>query len=638
MDKNTITGFSLIFLVILAFSFFSSPSQEQLEAQRRYNDSVAKVAKLAENEAMQNKESMATADSMMKANPDSAKSIYGDFAQSLSGNNQTIVLENELIKVEFESKGAAPAKVTLKEHLTYDKQPLVLFEGKDHRFDFELPANGNVIHSNVLSSFPLHTEDLYFIPSSVTDSSVSFCLKIGKGSLVFDYKLPANSYMLDFNVTSSGLKPYFSSSNSTTLIWQSRISKKERSATFESRYASLSYKYFNDTDVDDLSSQGNDEQEVSKSLHWVAFKDQYFSEVLISKVEPFSKANLSSSVQDPESGYIQKYKAVLNSGIDLTTDKKTEFTFFFGPNKYNLLCSYDDNLKGDNQLKLNKLIPLGWALFRWVNQLIVIPIFNFLESFISNYGVIILLLTLIIKLLLFPFTYKSFMSQAKMRALKPEIDKLTKDIPAENTMERSRVTMELYSKTGVNPMGGCFPMLLSMPVLIAVFTFFPTAIELRGHSFLWADDLSAYDSILDFGVNIPFFGDHISLFCLLMTATNIVYSKFNMQMSDTGANQQMPMMKYMMYLMPVMFMFIFNDYASGLTYYYFISLLITIATTFIMRSFVDDEELLRKIQEKAAKRPADKKGMMARWQEMQQEMIRKQQEAMRQQQEMNKNK
>lgn len=613
MDKQQKIGFALIFLVLIGFSFWNTPSKEEIEARQRAIDSVTAVEKQKQLDEQVRLDALRTADSVAKADPVAAKEKYGDFGAALGGENKTIVLENSLVKIEIPSKGGVPAKVTLKEYTTYEKQPLVLFDDSTQRFNIELPAVSGIIN----------TEDLYFTPSNVTASSATFTANAGNGFIAFNYTLPENSYMLNFDVTTNNLKTSLHANATTRLLWNAKIARKEKSSTFESRYAELGYKFFGENTVDNLSATGEDEEEVS-NLHWVAFKDQYFSAVLIAdggdRIAKAKLKSVESNANDHRSAFIKSYSADVQLGFNAAENQVCRYRFFYGPNKYKLLCSYDDDAKGDEVLKLNKLIPLGWALFRWVNQLIVIPLFNLLENFISNYGLLIFVLTVIIKLILFPFSYKSYLSTAKMRVLKPEIERLQAEIPADNTMERQQVSMKVYQKAGVNPMGGCLPMLLSMPILIAMFTFFPTAIELRGHSFLWADDLSAYDSILDFGFNIPFYGDHVSLFCLLMTVVNVIYTKFNMQMTDTGAQQQMPMMKYMMYFMPVMFLFIFNDYASGLTYYYFVSLLITIIQTVAMRYTIDDEKLLQKINEKAEKnKTSNKKGWMQRLAEMQEE-------------------
>ncbi len=613
MDKQQKIGIALIFLVLIGFSFWNTPSKEEIEARKRAADSVAAVEKQKQINEVEKQASLRAADSIAKADPKAAVEKYGSFGAAMGGVSTDVILENNLVKIEIPSKGGVPAKVTLKEYTTYEKQPLVLFDKNTQRFNLELASVNGIVN----------TEDLYFTPSNVTASTVTLTAKAGDGFISFDYKLPADSYMLNFDITTNNLKSALRSSETTRLLWNSKITRKEKSSTFESRYAELGYKFFGENTVDNLSATGEDEEDVS-NLHWVAFKDQYFSAVLIAdgggRIASAKLKSVEANGNDHRSEFIKSYSADAKLGFNAAENQTSRYRFFYGPNKYKLLCSYDDDTKGDEVLKLNKLIPLGWAVFRWVNQLIVIPLFNLLENFISNYGLLIFLLTVIIKLILFPFSYKSYLSTAKMRVLKPEIERLQAEIPADNTMERQQVSMKVYQKAGVNPMGGCLPMLLSMPILIAMFTFFPTAIELRGHSFLWADDLSAYDSILDFGFNIPFYGDHVSLFCLLMTVVNIIYTKFNMQMTDTGAQQQMPMMKYMMYFMPVMFLFIFNDYASGLTYYYFVSLLLTIIQTVAMRYTIDDEKLLQKINEKAEKNKAsNKKGWMQRLAEMQEE-------------------
>lgn len=617
MDKNTVTAFVLMALVLFGFSYFNQPSQEEIATYKKTQDSIAAVAM----QKQQAEASQKLADERLKENADSAKAVFGDFGASMKGNNSNVVLKNDLMTVEISTKGGIPSKVTLNNYQTYDKQPLVLFQNDENKFNIEMPAsNGKIIN----------TDELYFTPTAQTDSSVTLKVNAGDGMLDFTYVLHKGSYLVDYNITTYNLKGTLTSNKTTRLKWESVISKKEKSATFESRYAELSYKYHGSSSVDNLSAMGSDDEFVEDPIHWVAFKDQYFSSVLIADSKPMANAKLNSEnmADNKDAKYVQHYNADIQLGFDVTDNQTNKFHYFFGPNKYKLLSSYDDNLSGDEQMKLKKLVPLGWFLFRIVNQFVVIPLFNFLENFISNYGLLIFLLTLIIKLILLPLTYKSYLSTAKMRVLKPEIDRLTKDIPAENTMERQQVTMQVYSKAGASPMGGCLPMLLSMPILIAMFTFFPTAIELRGKSFLWADDLSAYDSILDFGFNIPFYGDHVSLFCLLMTVVNIVYTKFNMQMTDTGAQQQMPGMKYMMYFMPIMFLFMFNDYASGLTYYYFVSLLITIVQTVLIRYSINDVELLRKLNEKAEKnQKSGNKGLwqrIAEAQEMQRKMMEEQ--------------
>lgn len=635
MDKNTIIGIVLIFLVIVGFSWLNKPSEQQLEQRRQYQDSV-RTAQIAEQASKAQEEQVKNQiDNLSESNlPDSVKKakmaeIGGGFAVSLSGKKESVVLENSKMRVELSTLGGYAEKVTLKEYKTYQKEPLDLFTAKDAKFDIELPLkNGKAVN----------TSKLYFTISEKTDSSLTLTAKAEEGYLSYHYTLPADSYLLQYSIRTNGLSNVVAGNKTVNLNWATKIRQKEKSAKFESRYAELSYKEYGDNDVEELTNTGDEEEEVKNDLHWVAFKDQFFSSVLIANGKNPMKGGKLESSADPDlqkDGLVQSYNTQLALNLNPAENATSQYTFFYGPNKYKLLKSYDKHLSGNDQLNLKRLIPLGWAVFRWVNQIICIPLFDFLGTFISNYGLLILLMTIIVKLVLAPMTYKSYLSTAKMRVLKPEIEKMTKDIPEENMAEKQQATMEVYSKAGVSPMGGCLPMLLQMPILIALFWFFPTAIELRGESFLWAEDLSAYDAVISWNAQIPLiswaFGNHISLFCLLMTITNVLYTKFNMQMTDTGASQQMPMMKYMMYLMPFFFFFIFNDYASGLTYYYFISLLITILMTLGMRFFIDEDKLLKKIKEKSAKKPASKSSWMQRIAEMQ----KQQQELMKQQKEKN---
>lgn len=624
LDKNFWIAMGLMLLVVIGFTWYQTPSQEQMERARHYRDSVQAVNK-AKQKAEAEKE--AQQDSLLAHPSDSVRTQqYGTFAVASKGEEKTIVIENKLLKVEFSTKGGVAKKVVLKEYNDYQGNPLTLFQGDEESFDLELAGgNGKV----------LNTSDLYFATSNVTDSTVTFTLANAEGGqLIFSYLLPDSSYMMNFDIETKNLAGALSSTDGTRLIWKNKLRQHEKSQKFENRYASLAYKIHDDTKVVELSNSGTNDEAPEEDLHWVAFKDQFFSQVLIADGAPISRANLKSIQQDPKSGYLQDYSADVRLSFDPTKNEVSKYRFFYGPNKYSLLRSYDSDLSGNDKLKLNRLIPLGIFLFRWVNQIIIIPLFNLLGSWFTNYGLIIFLLTLIIKLIIFPLTYKSYLSTAMMRVLRPEIEKMQKDIPEENMAERQQVTMQVYSKAGVSPMSGCMPMLLQMPILIAMFTFFPTSIELRGQSFLWADDLSSYDAIVSWSGNIPFvteyFGNHISLFCLLLFIVNLVYTKINMQMNDTGANQQMAGMKYMMYFMPFMLLFMFNDYASGLSYYYFISLLITIAQTYGMRYFIDDDKLMKKIHEKSKQKQMSTSSWMDRMVKMQEQM-KKQQEMMDQQ-------
>ncbi len=596
--------FSLIGLILFGFYFLNRPSEEQIEAQRRYIDSVRVAQEMAQKELAEVKE----APLFDAADSDSAKLAksaqkFGVFAQGALGEAQTVTLQNELLSIDFSTKGAVVSNVRLKEYTNYKKDVLTLAKEGDSQFSVALPLENNTVH----------TSDLIFRVSAQTDSSVTFSLPTENGgSLDFVYTLPANSYMLDFDIKANGLNSALRMSDGTLgAKWSMNIAQQEKGREFENRYSQIYY-YSPDEGLDELSETQNDNEEIEYPLRWVAFKDQYFSSVLIADGK-ISQTALQSSMAQDTSSYLKHFSASFAIPFK-DGNSEADFRFFFGPNHYKLLKSYDENLSGDDKLNLKRIVPLGWFIFRWVNQIFTIPMFNLLGGFISNYGIIILIMTLVVKLILFPLTYKSYLSTAKMKVLKPQIDEINARIPQENQAERSQAMMELYSKAGVNPMGGCLPMLLQMPVLVALFYFFPNAIELRGESFLWAEDLSTYDAIISWSKDLWLIGDHISLFCLLMTAANIVYTAYNMSSTDSS---QMPMMKYMMYAMPLMFLFIFNDYASGLSYYYFVSLLITIIQTFVIkRFFVDEKKLLQKIHEQQ-KKPQRSSSWLKRIEEMQ---------------------
>jgi YidC/Oxa1 family membrane protein insertase len=412
--------------------------------------------------------------------------------------------------------------------------------------------------------------------------------------------------------------------------WSQRMIRQEEGRVFEERNSAIYYKYAGGG-VDNLKETTSDSKEVNEPVKWLAFKNQFFSMAFVGNTH-FNNAELKSTVLSvtEDADYLKELEAVSTLDYNSASANPASFNILIGPNLYPMLASLDKKLYPDEDMKFTKLIPLGWSFFRWINTWIIIPVFDLLGSWFSNYGVIILLLTIFIKLIIFPFTYKSYMSQAKMRLLTPEINEINAKYPGqENAMTRQQKTMELYSKAGANPMAGCLPMLLQMPVLIAMFTFFPSCIELRGQSFLWAKDLSAPDAILTWTGNIPFvteyFGNHLSLFCLLMTVTNIIYTKVSMANQPTSSS--MPGMKWMMYLMPVMFLVFFNNYAAGLSYYYFLSLLITIVQMYIFRRVVSEDKMRAKMAE-AAKKPRKKSGFMARLEEaqrQQQAMLREQQ-------------
>ena len=478
----------------------------------------------------------------------------------------------------------------------------------------------------------LETRDLYFTPEVESDTTVVMALNLGQNArFAIRYTLLPDSYIVKMDIEQSNMTDIIPSSTSEIDIhWYQKMKRNESGRTFEERNSAIYYKYAGG-DVEDLNALETESEEADSRVKWVAFKNQFFSSVIIAR-DNFTGAKFNSVdlKETSQTAFLKDMTADMAIEYSSANANPASFDIFLGPNLYPLLSDYDDELNADEDLELTKLIPLGWALFRWINTLIIIPVFTFLGSFMSNYGIIILLLTIFIKLLLFPFTYKSYMSQAKMRLLAPEIKEINDKYPGqENAMVRQQKTMELYSKAGASPFSGCLPMLLQMPILIAMFTFFPSCIELRGEAFLWAKDLSAPDAIFSWETHIPIissiFGNHVSLFCLLMTVTNILYTYINMQ--NQPQQSSMPGMKWMMYLMPVMFLFFFNDYASGLSYYYFLSLLITIVQTYAFRFIIDEDKV--KAQMKAnAKKPRKKSGFMARLEEaqrQQQAMLREQQ-------------
>ncbi len=615
MDKNTLTGFLLIGLIFVAFYFISRPTPEQIEYQKQ----VAEQKALAAQAEQQEKEAQDTLPIVVE---DSTALVarLGNFANAGVGEEKTEIVETDLLKIAFSNKGAMVTSVELKKYKESKDsllRPLMLFDGKEENaYSFVFATN---------SSRVLSTADLFFeqLPIEKNDSTqiVTYRLTVDEESYMdFVYTLPNDDYMVRFDIKTKGMNDVFAPTMSSfELQWDGKVRQQEKGRDFESRYSGVYFKYFAD-DVDNLSESSAETKDIPTKLKWVSFKDQYFSTILIAD-ESFSSAKLSTEAYK-EGNYLKNCSANMYVPYD---GEKVGFRFYFGPNHFKTLNDYDKNLPDEEKLDLQRLIPLGWSLFRWVNRWMVIPMFNWFGSFISSFGIIILLMTIVIKTLLFPLMYKSYMSTAKMRVLRPEIEKINEKIPQEKMQERQKATMELYSRAGVNPMGGCIPMLLQMPILIAMFSFFPAAIELRQQSFLWADDLSAYDSICDLPFNIPFYGSHISLFCLLMTITNIIYTKWNMEASNTGG-QQMPGMKFIMYFMPIMFLFFFNSYASGLSYYYFISLLITIIQTYIFRLCIDEEALLKQLNENK-KKPQKKSGWMARLEKMQREQLEAQRKA-----------
>ena len=614
MDKNTITGLVLIALLLIGFSILSRPSKEQLAAQQRYYDSIAQV---------QQREADLRAKAEAALANEQKQSLYDStslFFQALHGTDELVTIQNDVAQLTLNTKGGTICKSVLKDYMEQDKKtPITLFRGED--------VNLNFLFYNQRET--ILTENYYFTPVDRTDSTVTMRLQADSASYIdFRYAMHPGSYLVDFSIQAVGMDGKLASTNKHVDIeWSQRARQLEKGYTYENRLAELTYKRAGEG-TDNLSANGDDQEDVVEPVTWIAFKNQFFSSVLITDAN-FEKTSLSSKMEPKESGYIKDYAAEMNTAFDPTGQQPTQMYFYFGPNHYKTLSALDNDRVED--WDLNKLVYLGWPIIRWVNKWIIINIFDWLQGWGLSMGVVLLLLTVIVKIVIYPTTWKTYMSSAKMRVLKPKIDEINQKYPKqEDAMKKQQEIMGLYSQYGVSPMGGCLPMLLQMPIIIALFMFIPSAIELRQQSFLWADDLSTYDAFIHFPFRIPFLGSHLSLFCVLMTVTQILNTKFMMQQQDTGANPQMAAMKWMSYLMPIMFLFILNEYPSGLNYYYFISTLVSVLTTIILRKTTNEEKLLAQLEaNKKDPKQMRKTGFAARLEAMQkqaEEMQRQQQQ------------
>lgn len=605
MDRNNLIGFSLIGLILVGFYFLNKPSQEELEKMERQRDSINQVQ-------IEQQKTNAAESAVFPVQKDTTASIesveenvveqYGDFAPVMTGNEEFITLENKDLDIKLSTRGGRMYSATLKEYLTFDKKPLVLFDGTDSEFGFTFFTKSNR---------QVSTKDIYFKVTqnqSYDDGSQKVVLTadLGNGkSLSNTYTIPAEGYLVDYNFQIDGIDQILPRTvTNYDLHWQVMMRQNEKGQDFERRYSGLYYKYYQD-DVEDISASKTNTESLPTRVKWVGYKDQFFSSVIIAD-EFFSSALVSQEKLEDVEGYLSK----MSSDLAIPVKEDVSFKYYLGPNHYKTLkkTGYD----------LEKVVNLGWPVVNWVNKYIVINVFNWLNNHIANYGIIILILTLLIKVIIFPFTFKSYQSTAKMRVLKPQIDEINKKIPKDKAMERQQATMALYRKVGVSPMGGCLPMVFQFPILVAMFYFFPASIELRQESFLWATDLASYDSIVSWDAHIPIlsniYGNHVSLFTLLMSIVNVFYTRINSEM--TAGTNQMPGMKTMMYMMPIMFLFFFNNYSAGLSYYYFLSTLITVGQTFLMRRFIDEEALLAKL-EANKKKPAKKSKFTERLEKMQ---------------------
>lgn len=613
MDKNTITGLVLIAILLVGFSILSRPSKEQLEAQQHYYDSIAQVQQ-READLRAKAEAALANEHRLQTAIDSTATFFA----SANGTEEQVSISNEVLQLTISNRGGRISSAVLTNYMEQDKEtPVCLFSGEDASMNFLFYNSRETIQS----------KDYYFTPVEQTDASVTMRLVADSASYIdFRYSLTPGSYLVDFTIQAVGMEGKLAATKTSVDIeWAQKARQIERGYTYENRLSQLTYK-LSDKSTKQLSTTKDSEKEVAESIDWIAFKNQFFSAVLISEPS-FQQSKLTSKMEEQGSGYIKSYAAEMSTAFDPTGETATQLHFYIGPNHYKTLTAIDHGR--EVKWRLNKLVYLGWPLIRWINMFFTINVFAWLSSWGMSMGIVLLFMTLIVKAIVFPATWKTYMSSAKMRVLRPKVEEINQKYPKqEDAMKKQQEVMTLYNQYGVSPMGGCLPMLIQFPVLMALFMFVPSAIELRQQSFLWADDLSTYDALIHFPFRIPLLGDHLSLFCLLMSVTNILNSRFMMQQQDNGANPQMAAMKWMTYLMPIMFLFILNDYPSGLNYYYFLSTLISVATMIVMRRRTDDARLLAQLEaNKKDISKMKKTGFAARLEAMQkeQEMLQQKQ-------------
>ena len=624
MNKTDTIGWILIAAVLIGFYLWSSPSaKEKAEAIRK--DSIENVARMkAENAAK-----MAALQKEAQAKAAAEADTTALFHAALSGNATDVVLKNKKVELTINTKGGVVSKAVVKNFEDRNgNKNVTLFNSKTQSMNFAL--SGKEVNIN--------TADLYFTPSNQTDSTVTMTAQAGNGkSLVIKYVL-GHDYMLHTQLQAVGLANDFTPSTTQMDVqWKDLIRQQERGFTFENRYASLTYhKADGGTDYLSEAKEIKDET-IDKKIDWVAFKNQFFSAVMISKNDFAENSLMTSIPQQKGSGYLKQYEAKMKTFFDPTGKTPSEFDFYFGPNDFRLLKRVEQECNFNKDLQMQRLVYLGWPLFRIINRWFTIYVFDFLTSLNINMGIVLILITLLLKLITYPMVKKSYMSSAKMRVLKPKLEEATKQYnKPEDQMQKQQAMMAEYAKYGVSPLSGCLPMLIQMPIWIAMFNFVPNAIQLRGESFLWIKDLSTYDPIIEWNTNIWLIGDHLSLTCILFCVANILYSLMTMrQQRDQMVGQQaeqMKMMQWMMFLMPVMFFFMFNDYSAGLNFYYFISLFFSAAIMWTLRKTTNDEKLLAILEAKYQENknnPKKMSGLAARlqaMQEQQQELQRKREE------------
>ncbi len=611
MDKNTITGFVLIALVLIGFSWYSQPSEEEIAQMQEIarQDSIMQ-AQQAEQARKRDEEKALK----LLAQSQDSTSLFFD---SRNAAGEEIILDNGLLNLTLNTRGGSIQSASLSQYKNQQKEDVILLRKGLNSLRYLLAGKDENID----------TRDYTFQAINRTDSTVTMRLGTEESHFDINYTLLPGTYVVKIGLQARGMGALLHpTTHAVGIDWQSVAAQQEKGFDFEQQYSALTYKE-KDGDTENLSETGEETENPEQSVQWIAFKNQFFSCVLITP-ENFSQTEFKSTPCQKGSGDLKQYAATMNCAFDPSGAQQTELSLYLGPNDFHILKEHDDIINPDKDLELENLVYLGWPLFRIINRWFILPLFEFLSGFGMNMGIVLLLLTLIVKAVVYPPTRKSYLSSARMRVLKPQVDALNAKYPKqEDTMKKQAEMMQLYREYGVSPMGGCLPMLLQMPIWIALFNFVPNAIELRGESFLWADDLSAYDAFISWDTDLWLIGDHLSLFCVLFCVTNIVNTWISMRQQQSSLSgeqaQQMKMMQYMMYIMPLMFFFMFNNYSSGLCYYYFLSGLTSILIMWFLRKMTDDKKLLAKLEEYRAKHKNDPKktsGLAARLEALQKQM------------------
>ena len=640
MNKNNIIGFLLIALVLIGFSWYTQPSAEEQRAAF-VQDSIAKAKHAEIEKASKAAAAKRQANAKAKIEADSTALFYS----ALKGQAKKIVLKNEKVELTLNTKGGTVEKAVIKGYVGHniqvkdgsaDQKDVTLFDGKDQSLKFMLEAK----EANIITS------DLYFTPSNVTDSTVTMTAVAGEGkTLSMTYKL-GKDYMLHMSFAAQGMEGLFSPNyNKMDIDWSDKARQQERGFMFENRYTTLTY--HNAEGGTDYLNEGSEkiDEKIEETIDWVSFKNQFFSAIIVAKDNFEKDAFMTSIPQEKGSGYLKQFQAKMKTPFDPTGKKASEFEFYFGPNDFQILKNTEKESTFGKDLEFQRLVYLGWPIIRWINRFFTLYVFDWLSK-VFPMGVVLILITLLLKLITYPMVKKSYMSSAKMRVLKPKLEAATAQYnKPEDQMQKQQAMMAEYAKYGVSPLSGCLPMLIQMPVWIAMFNFVPNAIQLRGEHFLWMNDLSTYDPIFEWNTNIWMIGDHLSLTCILFCVANLLYSWMTMrQQRDQMVGQQaeqMKMMQWMMYLMPLMFFFMFNDYSSGLNFYYFISLFFSAAIMWTLRKTTNDEKLLAILEKRYQENKSNPKkanGLMARMQALQELQRQQQEEMMRKKAELNEKK